>query len=148
MRGDHPRARLVSRAGATPGAQTPHGTIDEPPGIEDMPKSNTATTTHQRLRDGAGLHLGSRASAVWRGFPEDNLRNITTPPCPKVPPGDEGQVDYAPEAVARPHRRSDTSAVGVCDGAGVLPSHLRAATHRGKPLGTGYFLPARCSSQG
>jgi transposase len=64
--------------------------------IEEMLKTNTATTVHQRLRDEHGLSVGltSFRRYVWREFPEDNLRNIATPPRPDVPPGEEGQVDY------------------------------------------------------
>jgi transposase len=64
--------------------------------IEEMLKTNTATTVHQRLRDEHGLSVGltSFRRYVWREFPEDNLRHIATPPRPEVPPGEEGQVDY------------------------------------------------------
>jgi transposase len=64
--------------------------------IENMLKTNTATTVHQRLRDEAGLGVGltSFRRYVWREFPEDNLRNIATPPRPDVEPGEEAQVDY------------------------------------------------------
>jgi len=64
--------------------------------IEEMLKTNTATTVHQRLRDESGLDvsLTSFRRYVWREFPEDNLRNIASPPRPDVPAGEEGQVDY------------------------------------------------------
>jgi hypothetical protein len=50
--------------------------------IEAMLKTNTATTVHQRLRDEHGLAVGltSFRRYVWREFPEENLRNIATPP--------------------------------------------------------------------
>ena len=61
-----------------------------------MLKTNTATTVHQRLRDEHGLAVGltSFRRYVWREFPEENLRNIATPPRPDVPPGEEAQIDY------------------------------------------------------
>jgi transposase len=64
--------------------------------IEEMLKTNTATTVHQRLRDEHGLSVGltSFRRYVWREFPEENLRNIATPSRPDVPAGEEGQVDY------------------------------------------------------
>ena len=74
-----------------------HDTIDaHRADIESMLKTNTATTVHQRLRDEAGLEVGltSFRRYVWREFPEDNLRNIATPPRPDVEPGTEAQVDY------------------------------------------------------
>ncbi|HLN43244.1 MAG TPA: IS21 family transposase [Acidimicrobiales bacterium] len=74
-----------------------HDTIDaHRADIESMLKTNTATTVHQRLRDEAGLEVGltSFRRYVWREFPEDNLRNIATPPRPDVEPGSEAQIDY------------------------------------------------------
>ena len=74
-----------------------HQTIDVfRPDIEQMLKTNTATTVHQRLRDERGLTVSvtSFRRYVWREFPEENLRNIATPPRPEVPPGDEAQIDY------------------------------------------------------
>lgn len=74
-----------------------HATIDAHRSeIEQMLKTNTATTVHQRLRDEHGLKVGisSFRRYVWREFPEENLRNIATPPRPEVPAGEEGQVDY------------------------------------------------------
>ena len=74
-----------------------HATIDAHRSeIEQMLKTNTATTVHQRLRDEHGLKVGisSFRRYVWREFPEENLRNIATPPRPDVPAGEEGQVDY------------------------------------------------------
>jgi transposase len=64
--------------------------------IEEMLKTNTATTVHQRLRDerGLGVSVTSFRRYVWREFPEENLRNIATPPRPDVAPGEEAQVDY------------------------------------------------------
>jgi transposase len=64
--------------------------------IEEMLKTNTTTTVHQRLKDEHGLAVGitSFRRYVWREFPEENLRNIATPPRPEIPPGEEGQVDY------------------------------------------------------
>ena len=64
--------------------------------IEQMLETNTASTVHQRLRDEHGLNVGisSFRRYVWREFPEENLRNIATPPRPDVPAGEEGQVDY------------------------------------------------------
>jgi hypothetical protein len=43
--------------------------------IEEMLKTNTATTVHQRLRDEHGLTVGltSFRRYVWREFPEENL---------------------------------------------------------------------------
>ena len=64
--------------------------------IEEMLKTNTAQTVHQRLRDEHGLAVGisSFRRYVWREFPDDNLRNIATPPRPDVPAGEEAQIDY------------------------------------------------------
>jgi transposase len=64
--------------------------------IEEMLKTSTATTVHQRLRDEHGLKVSvsSFRRYIWRELPEDNLRNIATPPRPEVPAGEEGQVDY------------------------------------------------------
>ncbi len=61
-----------------------------------MLKTSTATTVHQRLRDEHGLEVSvsSLRRYIWRELPEDNLRNIATPPRPEVPAGEEGQVDY------------------------------------------------------
>jgi transposase len=74
-----------------------HETIDtHRSDIEAMLKTNTATTVHQRLRDEKGLAVGltSFRRYVWREFPEENLRNIATPPRPDVPAGEEAQIDY------------------------------------------------------
>lgn len=74
-----------------------HETIDAHRAqIKEMLDTNTTTTVHQRLRDenGLGVSLTSFRRYVWREFPEDNLRNIATPPRPDVAPGDEGQIDY------------------------------------------------------
>ena len=64
--------------------------------IEAGLKTNTAQTVHQRLRDEHGLTVGitSFRRYLWREFPEDNLRNIATPPRPEVPAGEEAQIDY------------------------------------------------------
>ena len=75
----------------------PHQTIDAfRADVEEGLKTNTATTVHQRLRDekGLGVSLTSFRRYVWREFPEENLRNIATPPRPEVDPGDEVQIDY------------------------------------------------------
>ena len=74
-----------------------HATIDAHRSeIAQMLKTNTATTVHQRLRDEHGLKVGisSFRRYIWRELPEENLRNIATPPRPEVPAGEEGQVDY------------------------------------------------------
>ena len=74
-----------------------HATIDAHRSeIDQMLKTNTATTVHQRLRDEHGLKVGisSFRRYIWRELPEENLRNIATPPRPEVPAGEEGQVDY------------------------------------------------------
>ncbi len=74
-----------------------HETIDAfRSDIEAMLKTNTATTVHQRLRDERGLDVSvtSFRRYVWREFPEENLRNIATPPRPEVPAGEEAQIDY------------------------------------------------------
>jgi transposase len=64
--------------------------------IEEMLKTNTATTVHQRLRDEHGLEVSvtSFRRYIWREFPEDNLRKLATPPRPEVPAGEEAQIDY------------------------------------------------------
>jgi transposase len=66
------------------------------PEIVEMLKTNTATTVHQRLRDEHALTVGlsSFRRYVWREFPDENLRNIATPPRPDVPAGEEAQIDY------------------------------------------------------
>jgi transposase len=74
-----------------------HETIDaHRSDIEQMLQTNTASTVHQRLRDEHGLDVSvtSFRRYVWREFPEDNLRNIATPPRPDIPAGEEAQVDY------------------------------------------------------
>jgi len=74
-----------------------HDAVDAHRGlIEEMLKTNSATTVHQRLRDEHGLSVGltSFRRYVWREFPEDNLANIATPPRPEVPAGEEAQIDY------------------------------------------------------
>src|ERR1039458_2907011 len=64
------------------------------PEIVEMLKTNTATTVHQRLRDEHALTVGlsSFRRYVWREFPDENLRNIATPPRPDVPAGEEAQI--------------------------------------------------------
>ncbi len=74
-----------------------HETIDAyRADIKTMLTTNTAQTVHQRLRDEHGLTVGisSFRRYLWREFPEDNLRNIATPPRPDIPPGEEAQIDY------------------------------------------------------
>ena len=64
--------------------------------IKDMLTTNTASTVHQRLRDEHGLSVGitSFRRYIWREFPEENLRNVASPPRPDVPAGEEAQIDY------------------------------------------------------
>ena len=101
-----------------------HGTIDvHRADIEEMLKTNTATTVHQRLRDehGLGVGLTSFRRYVWREFPEDNLRNIATPPRPDVAAGRRGSDRLRlPRHVARPAERAHAPGVGLRHGAGLL----------------------------
>jgi transposase len=64
--------------------------------IEDMLKTNTVTTVHQRLRDEDGLQVGvtSFRRYVWREFPEHTDRARVTVVRPEVDPGEEAQIDY------------------------------------------------------
>jgi transposase len=64
--------------------------------IEDMLKTNTVTTVHQRLRDEDGLQVGvtSFRRYVWREFPEHTDRARVTVVRPDVDPGEEAQIDY------------------------------------------------------
>jgi transposase len=61
-----------------------------------MLATNTASTVHQRLRDEHGLRVGisSFRRYIWREFPEENLRNVASPPRPDIPAGEEAQIDY------------------------------------------------------
>ena len=64
--------------------------------ISEMLTTNTASTVHQRLRDehGLGVGISSFRRYIWREFPEENLRNIASPPRPDIPAGEEAQIDY------------------------------------------------------
>jgi transposase len=64
--------------------------------IAEMLTTNTAATVHQRLRDehGLGVGISSFRRYLWREFPEENLRNVASPPRPDVPAGEEAQIDY------------------------------------------------------
>lgn len=64
--------------------------------IEDMLKTNTVTTVHQRLHDEDGLQVGvtSFRRYVWREFPEHTDRARVTVLRPDVDPGEEAQIDY------------------------------------------------------
>lgn len=64
--------------------------------IAAMLATNTVTTTHQRLRDEAGLAVGitSFRRYCWAEFGEARLRERVTVPRPPTAPGDEAQIDY------------------------------------------------------
>ncbi|HYN18815.1 MAG TPA: IS21 family transposase [Actinomycetes bacterium] len=64
--------------------------------IEQMLKTNTVTTVHQRLRDEEGLEVGisSFRRYVWAEFPEHVDKNKVTVLRPEVGPGEEAQIDY------------------------------------------------------
>lgn len=64
--------------------------------IEEMLKTNTATTVHQRLRDEHGLSVGisSFRRYVWLEFPEQIAESKVTVLRPDVAAGEEAQVDY------------------------------------------------------
>ena len=115
-----------------------HATIDAHRSeIAQMLKTNTATTVHQRLRDEHGLKVGisSFRRYIWRELPEDNLRNIATPPRPEVPAGEEAQVDYGYLGTWFDPLAERAAGVGVRDRAGVQPLHVRAAGAQHGPAG-------------
>jgi transposase len=64
--------------------------------IEDMLKTNTVATVHQRLRDEHGLAVGITAFRVYVGaeFPDTTARDKVRVLRPEGVPGDEGQIDY------------------------------------------------------
>jgi transposase len=66
------------------------------PRIEEMLKTNTATTVHQRLRDEEGLSVGitSFRRYCWSEFPDEANRDRVTVARPDVEPGEEAQIDY------------------------------------------------------
>lgn len=64
--------------------------------VEEMLKSSSATTVHQRLRDEEGLEVGitSFRRWLWREMPEEAQRAAATSWRPEVEPGSEAQIDY------------------------------------------------------
>jgi transposase len=65
--------------------------------IEQMLKTNTVTTVHQRLRDERGLavSIASFRRYVWATMPDaEALRGKVTVRKPDPPPGEEAQIDY------------------------------------------------------
>jgi len=64
--------------------------------IEEMLKTNTATTVHQRLRDEHGLSvsISSFRRYLWLEFPDEVTADKVTVPRPAIEPGDEAQIDY------------------------------------------------------
>lgn len=64
--------------------------------IEEMLKTNTVSTVHQRLHDEHGLEVGitSFRRYVWLEFPEHSALAKLTVPRPEVAPGEEAQIDY------------------------------------------------------
>ncbi|HEV2369807.1 MAG TPA: IS21 family transposase [Acidimicrobiales bacterium] len=64
--------------------------------IEEMLKTNTVTTVHQRLRDEHGLAVGitSFRRYVATEFPDETDRSKVTVLRPEVDPGEEAQIDY------------------------------------------------------
>ena len=98
--------------------------------IDAMLATNTVTTVHQRLRDEHGLAVSDRSFRryVWLEFPDRRRRATVTVLRPPVAPGEEAQIDYGyPGLVAGPGRRAGAAGVGVRDGAGLFPAHVRAA---------------------
>ena len=98
--------------------------------IETMLATNTVTTVHQRLRDEHGLTAGisSFRRYVWRRVRRPAEPEAVTVWRPPVSPGSEAQIDYGylgswfdPIAGAGP------AGVGVRDGPGLQPAHVRAA---------------------
>ena len=98
--------------------------------IGDMLKTNTVTTVHQRLRDEHGLtaSIASFRRYVWLQFPDRAAAERVTVLRPPVPAGAEAQIDYGfLGSLAGPGRRAGAAGVGVRDGAGLQPAHVRAA---------------------
>jgi hypothetical protein len=64
--------------------------------IEEMLKTNTATTVHQRLRDEHGLSvsISSFRRYLWLEFPDEVTADKVTVPRPAIEAGDEAQIDY------------------------------------------------------
>jgi transposase len=64
--------------------------------IEEMLKTNTVTTVHQRLRDEHGMNVGisSFRRYVWLEFPDETNEAKVTVLRPALDPGEEAQIDY------------------------------------------------------
>lgn len=64
--------------------------------IDEMLKTNTVTTVHQRLRDEHGLVAGITAFRRYVSveFPDETNRDKVTVLRPDVAPGEEAQIDY------------------------------------------------------
>ena len=98
--------------------------------IEAMLATNTVTTVHQRLRDEHGLAAGisSFRRYVWLEFGDRPNRDDGDGVAPAGRAG-RGSPDRlrVPGVVVRPGRRAGAAGVGVRDGAGLLPAHVRAS---------------------
>ena len=64
--------------------------------VEEMLKTNTVATVHQRLRDEHGLAVGITSFRLYAAaeLPEVSLRDQVAVVRPEVPAGEEAQVDY------------------------------------------------------
>lgn len=64
--------------------------------VEEMLKTNTTATVHQRLRDEHGLAVGITSFRLYVAteFAEEAKRDKVTVLRPEVPSGDEAQVDF------------------------------------------------------
>ena len=98
--------------------------------IEAMLATNTVTTVHQRLRDEHGLAAGisSFRRYVWLEFGDRPLAGGGDGVAAAGRAG-RGSPDRlrVPGFVVRPDRRAGPAGVGVRDGAGLLPAHVRAS---------------------
>ena len=105
-----------------------------------MLATNTVTTVHQRLRDEHGLtaSIASFRRYVSVEFPDESAASKVTVLRPEVGPGEEAQIDYGfLGQLVGPGRRAGAAGVGVRDGAGVFPAHVRASGAAHGPAGVG-----------
>ncbi len=90
--------------------------------IEEMLKTNTVSTVHQRLRDEHGLAVGVTAFRRYVAFEfaEEVTRQHVTVPLLEVPAGEEAQIDTACGG------RGSTRLVSACVGCPVVCLLTRA----------------------
>jgi len=98
--------------------------------IGPMLETNTVTTVHQRLRDEHGLaaSIASFRRYVGLEFPGEAAAGKVTVLRPDVAPGEEAQIDYGFLGSWLDPVAQGAAGVGVRDGAGLQPAHVRAAS--------------------